>query len=646
MNQVFGKDLETILIVQTNKYWRFWKNRVKVIIANYVQNSEYEIFEMKLVANVFRGRKISLKVGINRISHMKASLKGGWHLVTVKFFETRIFLRTKRNTTMSEIYGRVGNLINVNPKFIKLNARLHPNGNKNNNISPETKVVDGLNRITVIKVELCHHENYNININKHIDDFSQMKNLIIDNQMCEIYKFLKIKSLKRIIVFNEEMNGQWSDIHDAGNGEIYEDNLEIDEIGAFFMLIWYPVKYKEFKFKLGGTVKCKVEEDRSCSIKELTKRVKKTFGLAKDSIIADENGLVYQSNENAIQFRKNLWLSRNRVNKVAKLGEFLNMKIIVVAGEVTIYIDAKIYTLWNKMALISYLNQLTGTKNKMMIIEINGVKWENELSIGALKPKIIRIFLEQQTFIRNVINIVDGDLLNIQAINLKHNGQFITLTGPKNITLGQAFATWCLLGVEIPPFDYIQIDGRKLTDYEYNVELLDHWPWNKIFTLMNNLKGGGRDFDVKEQNMIKLVIVKWFRIWKMLDYDGEKVKLRIPLWMYNLFAEWIEDRYMQNGHKVNNEETEDIFMGIKETIVEIWEIENAIEVRECDDIFDPVPEILRKDMRFIIDLLTLNALNEDDRKITMIDDEIGMCVQFNGRKSYKISHGVNKDIDG
>jgi hypothetical protein len=129
------------------------------------------------------------------------------------------------------------------------------------------------------------------------------------------------------------------------------------------------------------------------------------------------------------------------MNKVAKLGEFLNMKIVVVAGEVTVYVDAKIYTLWNKMALISYLNQLTGIKNKMFVIEVNGVNWENELSIGALKPKIIRVFPDQQVFVRNIINIVDGDLLNVQAINLKHNGQFITLTGPKNITLGQAFAT-------------------------------------------------------------------------------------------------------------------------------------------------------------------------------------------------------------
>jgi hypothetical protein len=122
----------------------------------------------------------------------------------------------------------------------------------------------------------------------------------------------------------------------------------------------------------------------------------------------------------------------------------------------------------------------------MFTIELDGIVWDNLLSIGSMKPKIIRVFSEQQVFIRKVINIVEGELLNIKAINLRHEGQFMTLTGPKNITLGQAFATWCLLGIEIPPFDYMQINGRKLTDYEYNVELLDHWPWNKVFTLMNS----------------------------------------------------------------------------------------------------------------------------------------------------------------
>jgi hypothetical protein len=34
---------------------------------------------------------------------------------------------------------------------------------------------------------------------------------------------------------------------------------------------------------------------------------------------------------------------------------------------------------------------------------------------------------------------------------------------------------------------------RKLSDYEYNVEALDHCPWGKAFQLMNSLKGGDPD---------------------------------------------------------------------------------------------------------------------------------------------------------
>jgi hypothetical protein len=162
----------------------------------------------------------------------------------------------------------------------------------------------------------------------------------------------------------------------------------------------------------------------------------------------------------------------------------------VIRGEITICYDAIIYSLWNKEAMISYINQLTGVKDKVCDVEVNEINWNNNLSIGSLKPKMIKVTITQDKFVRKVMNIVDGNTLNIQAINVKYNGMFRSYTGPKNVTLGQAFASWSLLGVEIPPFDCIQVDGRTLTDYEYKVEKIDHWPWNKIFILMNNIKGG------------------------------------------------------------------------------------------------------------------------------------------------------------
>jgi hypothetical protein len=39
-----------------------------------------------------------------------------------------------------------------------------------------------------------------------------------------------------------------------------------------------------------------------------------------------------------------------------------------------------------------------------------------------------------------------------------------------------AFVMRCLMGIEVPPFDYAITDGRKLNDYDYNVETLDFWP--------------------------------------------------------------------------------------------------------------------------------------------------------------------------
>jgi hypothetical protein len=49
----------------------------------------------------------------------------------------------------------------------------------------------------------------------------------------------------------------------------------------------------------------------------------------------------------------------------------------------------------------------------------------------------------------------------------------------------------------------MQVDGRKLSEYEYNVETLEHWPWGKAFQLMNSLKGG--EPDVNELGKLILI---------------------------------------------------------------------------------------------------------------------------------------------
>jgi hypothetical protein len=55
--------------------------------------------------------------------------------------------------------------------------------------------------------------------------------------------------------------------------------------------------------------------------------------------------------------------------------------------------------------------------------------------------------------------------------------------------LGRLIAMRCLLDVGIPPFDYINVDGGKMNNYQYNVETIYFWPWRKRFVMENTLKG-------------------------------------------------------------------------------------------------------------------------------------------------------------
>jgi hypothetical protein len=385
---------------------------------------------------------------------------------------------------------------------------MHPDGIKMHNINPEIKVIDGLNRIIVINAELSDQVNYNIEAIFVDEDYGQMKSYMIGGQQYEVYKFIRVKSFKRIIVFNGKMNGQWPELHNAGNGMIYEDMVEMDKISTHLMAIWYPVMSKVFKIRLECTLIAEVEENNNCSIKELMKKIRKTFGLAEDCVLADNNGLVYQDEENALQYKKELWLARIRPDKTAKLSKFIDIKIMVENGEACVYIDTRVFSVWGLQAINAYLNYSTGLKNRSYIIEVNGTIWGNKRSLGSLKPRAIRIFPDQYNVIHRVISVVNLDSVNIHAINLKFGECYLNLTAPRNVPLGQAMAIWCLLGVNIPPFNYLQMDGRRLTDYEYKVELLDHWPWNKMFILMNNLKGGNKEEE--EKMKVKNLYAKLF----------------------------------------------------------------------------------------------------------------------------------------
>jgi hypothetical protein len=61
------------------------------------------------------------------------------------------------------------------------------------------------------------------------------------------------------------------------------------------------------------------------------------------------------------------------------------------------------------------------------------------------------------------------------------------------MTLERVMAMWCLMGINILPCVYIVVDGRKLNEYEYNLETVDFWPLGKGLTLVNSLKEGRRD---------------------------------------------------------------------------------------------------------------------------------------------------------
>jgi hypothetical protein len=70
--------------------------------------------------------------------------------------------------------------------------------------------------------------------------------------------------------------------------------------------------------------------------------------------------------------------------------------------------------------------------------------------------------------------------LNIQSLAFNHGGMKFGLTCPGNLTLGKAIVMWSLLGIEFSDFDFISINGRKISKQSIMSYMLMSGPEIKI----------------------------------------------------------------------------------------------------------------------------------------------------------------------
>jgi hypothetical protein len=110
-------------------------------------------------------------------------------------------------------------------------------------------------------------------------------------------------------------------------------------------------------------------------------------------------------------------------------------------------------------------------------------------------------------------------------------------------------------------------------------------------------------------------------------------------------VEKFEESTSRGMAEVNDQNAIVYFAEVFETVGLLAEIERYIETGSSDVYFDPVPEIIRKEMRFRLDILTLFALNEDDKKIVTVVEYGCIYIQFAGRKSYYLRNRTMEELD-
>jgi hypothetical protein len=320
--------------------------------------------------------------------------------------------------------------------------------------------------------------------------------------------------------------------------------MELKDVSQNLMAIWTVKIEKVFKLGVEGTISAKIKENRMCTFRELAKEIKKVYGLGKDIVFMDHLGEEYSKDLTVYYNKKNDWIGRQRFGRKQKYGKIIGLKIPVENNGAETIIDTKIYTLWNREAMSIYLSIITDLKNRRFDIWINGIIWDDNWSIGSKKPTIIKAVPNQTEKSYKILMIMECANLNIHVVLLRSGNEFINLSCTRNVTLVRAIVLWCLLGINIPPFDYVKIDGRIMSNYEYNVETIDLGHGEKTFILENVLKGGKRKISDEKRKFVIATILKYIsdsgRLEGFTNEDGEETYLGIMRLIYNELIEGID----------------------------------------------------------------------------------------------------------
>jgi hypothetical protein len=98
---------------------------------------------------------------------------------------------------------------------------------------------------------------------------------------------------------------------------------------------------KIFKVGVEGTLVTRAKVDRQANFKELTKEIRRLYGLGKDLVCMNTLGTEKDENEDAYHMRKDIWLGREKIGKNPKYGQIYDIKVKVERNGGELILDAK-----------------------------------------------------------------------------------------------------------------------------------------------------------------------------------------------------------------------------------------------------------------------------------------------------------------
>jgi hypothetical protein len=296
-------------------------------------------------------------------------------------------------------------------------------------------------------------------------------------------------------------------------------------------------------------------------------------------------------------------------------SELRKIEYDIIKGESYHNFYAVVFSAWNRLALLNYLNLLVGERCRNFEIYVDGNFWNvDDAAININRVRIKAYARKRNIKAKGLRWVASKEELELWSINIRRNDYCKFLSIWSKVTLEYALDIWREFTKKFPNYDWILYNNKKLKKCDLHEDVFNYKYYGSMY-LKTSLKGGGK-FDA---------IINVINSVEMVDPDKRDIKLLTGLadtnwenkliiktavedfgailmkerWNYRIIylnrghpEEWLKERKLCNWKKFVEERRFEVMIELKELLRKAVKVNPLIWYLLTEDYVEALSQII------------------------------------------------------